>query len=130
MEQNQNGLRLDITTIDYVLDDLSQFIENELKEVAENTAEDIIKLPLYEISQSEIRIQIYESVKESLTDFKEMYEAKIEQILIDMEEQEEQAGQPEANPCDYPDNEGHFNCPFDANGPDDCRRNCGLGVDE
>lgn len=89
MEEKQNGLRLDITTIDYVLDDLTQFIENELKEVAENTAEDIIKLPLYEISQSEIRIQIYESVKESLTDFKEMYEAKIEQILIDMEEQEE-----------------------------------------
>lgn len=127
MEENQNGLRLDIGTIDYVLVDLTQFIENELKHVAENTAEDIIKLPLYEISQSEIRIQIYESVKESLTDFKEMYEAKIEQILIDMEEQ---AGQPEANPCDYPDNEGHFNCPFDANGPDDCRRNCGLGVDE
>lgn len=89
MEQNQNGLRLDITTLDYVIGDLSQFIENELKEVAENTAEDIIRLPLYEISQSEIRIQIYESVKESLTDFMEMYEGKIEQILIDMEEQEE-----------------------------------------
>ena len=51
----------------------------------------------------------------------------VSEILDNMEEQ---AGQPEANPCDYPDNEGHFNCPFDANGPDDCRRHCGLGVDE
>lgn len=89
MEENQNGLRLDITTLDYVLGDLTQFIENELKDVAENTAEDITRFPLYEISQSEIRIQIYESVKESLTDFMEMYEAKIEEILIDMAEQEE-----------------------------------------
>ena len=46
MEQNQNGLRLDITTLDYVLDDLSQLIGNELKEMAENTADDIFSLPL------------------------------------------------------------------------------------
>lgn len=33
-------------------------------------------------------------------------------------------------PCDYPDNDGHYSCPFDANGGDDCRNFCGLGVDE
>ena len=33
-------------------------------------------------------------------------------------------------PCDIPDNDGHFYCPFDAQGSDDCRRFCGLGVDE
>lgn len=33
-------------------------------------------------------------------------------------------------PCDYPDYNGHYSCPFDANGSDDCRRFCGLGVDE
>lgn len=33
-------------------------------------------------------------------------------------------------PCDYPDNDGHYNCPFDAQGGDDCRNYCGLGVDE
>lgn len=33
-------------------------------------------------------------------------------------------------PCDYPDNDGHFHCPYDAQGGDDCRRFCGLGVDE
>ena len=33
-------------------------------------------------------------------------------------------------PCDYPDNDGHFQCPFNAQTGDDCRRFCGLGVDE
>ena len=33
-------------------------------------------------------------------------------------------------PCDYPDYEGHYSCPFDAQGGDDCRNFCGLGVDE
>lgn len=33
-------------------------------------------------------------------------------------------------PCDYPDNDGHFSCPYDAQGGDDCRNFCGLGVDE
>ncbi len=35
-------------------------------------------------------------------------------------------------PCDYPDSEGHYHCPF-ANSDDDyvsCRDCCGLGVDE
>ena len=36
----------------------------------------------------------------------------------------------EPDPCDIPDYEGNYNCPFDSNGPDDCRRYCGLGVDE
>lgn len=34
------------------------------------------------------------------------------------------------DPCEIPDYEGNYNCPFDAYGPDDCRRHCGLGVDE
>ena len=33
-------------------------------------------------------------------------------------------------PCDYPDNDGHFHCPFNAQSGDDCRRFCGLGVDD
>ena len=33
-------------------------------------------------------------------------------------------------PCDYPDSDGHYHCPYDAQGGDDCRRYCGLGVDE
>jgi len=33
-------------------------------------------------------------------------------------------------PCDYPDSEGHYHCPYDADGSDDCRRYCGLGADE
>ena len=33
-------------------------------------------------------------------------------------------------PCEYPDNNGLFSCPWDAIGPDDCRNFCGLGVDE
>lgn len=132
MEQNKNGLSVnrlhyDIHTLGYVMSDLRQYIDTELKDISENTAEDIIRLPLYEISEGEIKIQIYESVKESLEDFINMYEATIDEILDDMAEQD---GQPEANPCDYPDNDGHFSCPFDANGPDDCRRYCGLGVDE
>ena len=33
-------------------------------------------------------------------------------------------------PCDYQDYDGHYSCPFDAQGGDDCRNYCGLGVDE
>ena len=33
-------------------------------------------------------------------------------------------------PCDFADNDGHYSCPYDANGGDDCRNYCGLGVDE
>lgn len=36
----------------------------------------------------------------------------------------------EPDPCEVPDNYGNYNCPFDSNGPDDCRRHCGVGVDE
>ena len=32
----------------------------------------------------------------------------------------------EPDPCDLEP----YNCPFESNGPDDCRRHCGLGVDE
>ena len=38
--------------------------------------------------------------------------------------------EPEMTPCDYPDDEGHYHCPYDADGSDDCRFFCGLGVDE
>lgn len=96
MEQNQNGLSVnrlhyDIHTLGYVMSDLRQYIDNELKDISENTADDISKLPLYKLDQSEIRIQIYESVKESLEDFIDMYEATIDEILDDMAEQEELA---------------------------------------
>lgn len=43
--------------------------------------------------------------------------------------EEDEMGE-EKDPCDIPDENGIFHCPFDSNGPDDCRRHCGLGVDE
>lgn len=49
----------------------------------------------------------------------EVYEKQV----IDTEEQHK-------TPCDYPDNNGHFHYPFNAQGGDDCRRFCGLGVDD
>lgn len=55
--------------------------------------------------------------------------AHMNKILDDME----QSGVPDQSrktPCDYPDNYGHYSCPFDAQGGDDCRNYCGLGVDE
>lgn len=35
-------------------------------------------------------------------------------------------------PCDYPDSDGHFHCPFayDDDSYVSCRDFCGLGVDE
>jgi hypothetical protein len=36
----------------------------------------------------------------------------------------------EPDPCEVPDYDGNFQCPFDSQGPDDCRRHCGLGVDK
>lgn len=37
------------------------------------------------------------------------------------------------NPCDYPDEFGHYHCPFEDYGgyeSERCRVCCGLGVDE
>lgn len=36
----------------------------------------------------------------------------------------------EPDPCEVPDYDDNYNCPFDSNGLDDCRRHCGVGVDE
>lgn len=36
----------------------------------------------------------------------------------------------EPDPCEVPDDYGNYTCPFDSNGTDDCRRHCGVGVDE
>ena len=33
-------------------------------------------------------------------------------------------------PCDVPDSNGEYHCPYDAQGSDACRCYCGLGVDE
>ena len=33
-------------------------------------------------------------------------------------------------PCDIPDSNGEYHCPYDAYGSDACRCYCGLGVDE
>lgn len=33
-------------------------------------------------------------------------------------------------PCEYPDNDGYYSCPYDSNGSDGCRHYCGIGVDE
>lgn len=49
-----------------------------------------------------------------------------EDIIEGMMNPPEESG----TPCDYPDNDGHYTCPYDANGGDDCRNYCGLGVDE
>lgn len=51
-------------------------------------------------------------------------------ILSDMYESQTSDDLRRGTPCDYPDNDGHCSCPFDANGGDDCRNFCGLGVDE
>ena len=51
-------------------------------------------------------------------------------ILQDMYESQTSDDLRRGTPCDYPDNDGHYSCPFDANGGDDCRNFCGLGVDE
>lgn len=49
------------------------------------------------------------------------------EFMLEAEEHECYNGK---TPCDYPDSEGHYHCPYDADGSDDCRRYCGLGVDE
>ena len=51
-------------------------------------------------------------------------------VLQDMYESQTSDDLRRGTPCDYPDNDGHYSCPFDANAGDDCRNFCGLGVDE
>ena len=51
-------------------------------------------------------------------------------IELALEATEHECYEGKRTPCDYPDEDGHFHCPYDADGSDDCRRYCGLGVDE
>lgn len=50
--------------------------------------------------------------------------------LASLQEMEEQEQKKYKTPCDYMDNDGHYHCPYNAVGGDDCRQFCGLGVDE
>ena len=43
---------------------------------------------------------------------------------------EDYMNRPQTTPCDFEDYNGNHSCPFDAQGGDDCRNFCGLGVDE
>lgn len=124
-QERQERLRLDVGTLNYVHGHLEDFINDDLKIVCRHISQEIMQLD--DLYEDIVYDNIYLYMVHEILGIIEAYDAIEDEILTDMEEQ---AGQPEANPCDYPDNEGHFNCPFDANGPDDCRRNCGLGVDE
>ena len=74
--------------------------------------------------QREIR-----EIKNLLCEIELDYTSLIEQVKTEILNDMESSNRPK-NPCDYPDNEGHYYCPYDAEGSDDCRRFCGLGVDE
>ncbi len=43
---------------------------------------------------------------------------------------EDYMNRPQTTPCDFEDYNGNHSCPYDAQGGDDCRNFCGLGVDE
>ena len=53
-----------------------------------------------------------------------------EMLFANPFEDEEETETDKDCPCDIPDNNGEYHCPYNAYGSDDCRNYCGLGVDE
>lgn len=51
----------------------------------------------------------------------------LQELRHDLQEQEQEKYK---TPCDYADYDGHYHCPYNAVGGDDCRNYCGLGVDD
>lgn len=78
------------------------------------------------------------SLNDDLSGIIQMADKAIKEILDAMEcheaseHFEDYMNEPtkKTTPCDYPDNDGKYSCPYDAHGGDDCRNFCGLGVDE
>lgn len=115
--------------------DLTQFGLNELDYI------DFLDFQLYEelreieedlilINENSTIAMIINKIERIMTDtlaHRDKIRISKEKILNNMEEQ---AVDRRKTPCDYPDNEGHYSCPYDAQGGDDCRNFCGLGVDE
>ena len=125
-QERQERLRLDVGTLNYIHGHLENYANYDLKITSLNIANILSKE--YYITEDIYFNIIYETMLKEIMGIINLYDNIANEILDNMEE--EQAGQPEPNPCDYPNNDGTFNCPFDSNGPDDCRRHCGLGVDE
>ena len=95
---------------------LNEQLENNLKEIRKA----IIK------SDNVYALHYLEILLSDNTSHMDYCKTCQEDILAKME----QSQTSDRTPCDYPDNDGHYSCPFDANSGDDCRNFCGLGVDE
>lgn len=55
----------------------------------------------------------------------------LQALRCDLQKQEQEQEQERyKTPCDYADYNSEYHCPYNAVGGDDCRRFCGLGVDE
>ena len=120
------GLDTPINPLALSTDDTLDYIEGFLEGIRQLS--DYIHL--YALKEKDISAEMKKFrnlIDIYVMDVEELHDTVVAEILNKMEEQ---AGQPEGNPCDYPDYDGHFSCPFDSNGSDDCRRHCGLGVDE
>lgn len=76
----------------------------------------------YRLPKTTMALQILLEDTKSHADY---VQSVIDYKLADMEYQESTT-RLDYTPCDDPD----FGCPYDAQGSDDCRRYCGLGVDE
>lgn len=76
----------DIGTLNAIKSDINRMIDETLRDVAEQTANELVKKPLYEISDSEIRIYVYENVKEMLEDYTNYLDTIEELLLCDMEQ--------------------------------------------
>lgn len=122
---------------------LNEQLENNLKEIREAIikSDNVYALHYLEIllsdntSHTDYCITCQEDILANMEQSQTSDKTKLDIINIPFPEVEANKETIEEyskklNPCDYPDNDGHYSCPFDANGGDDCRNFCGLGVDE
>lgn len=125
---------------------------DEFREIAEDEIKDIMRVYEGKLRETDtlhiFSIFSHKVLWSTLTYLEEKYGNECEKtrskILEEMEYQsecneaskhfEDYMNQPqesrEPDPCEVPDFEGNYKCPFDSSCSDDCRRNCGVGVDE
>lgn len=130
MEETMKGLHVK----DYT--DLEPNALQEIIELDNQLGEELKKFLRYveELDYTKLRTNLKWLIEDN-TSHRDYAQKCLDDVLTRMEGQEatehfEDYMNPPKTPCDYPDYEGNYSCPYDSRGGDDCRNWCGLGVDE
>lgn len=131
MEETIRGLHVK----DYT--DLEPNALQEIIELDNQLVEELKKYLRYvdELDYTKLRTNLKWLIEDNIS-HRDYTQKCLDDVLVRMEGQEatkhfeDYMNRPQTTPCDFEDYNGNHSCPYDAQGGDDCRNFCGLGVDE